>query len=144
MDGSIRRLRDHTKTYSLFTMEQAAIGKVTAERVSLQRVIPFVQNSFKPFFIGSFVRQGDHVVLSGKYTMHGVTKAFLSFCFGFIVLWTCLATVPLVTGNVRTWWFPLAGIGMFTVTIGFVLLGKWFARNDVAWLSKRIQTALTP
>ena len=41
------------------------------------------------------------------------------------------------------WWFPLAGIGMLAFGVALVQLGKFFARNDTAWLSKAIAATLS-
>jgi hypothetical protein len=47
--------------------KQSAVGRVTEHRVSLQRVIPLVGNSFKPFFVGKFEIKNGHVVLIGRF-----------------------------------------------------------------------------
>ena len=36
---------------------------------------------------------------------------------------------------------PLFGLGIICAGVALVLIGKWFARNDVAWLSTAIQEA---
>jgi hypothetical protein len=41
--------------------QQAAAGPVGESRVRLQRVIPMVGNSFKPFFLGRFEARDDGV-----------------------------------------------------------------------------------
>lgn len=117
---------------------------MTASRVLLRRVIPLVGNSFKPFFIGRFIADGNRVVLSGNFTMHWSVKAFTAVFFGFIAFWTILALIfTVILRDPLTWWFPFAGIGMFLIGIALMKLGKWFARNDIAWLSEVIQDALS-
>jgi hypothetical protein len=41
-----------------------------------------VGNSFKPFFFGRFEVRGDEVYLTGRFTMLGLVKAFMTFWFG--------------------------------------------------------------
>jgi hypothetical protein len=142
VDQSVRRLADATgRTVFAAVLQQRAVGKVSASRVSLQRVIPFVTNSFKPYFIGEF-RVSDHrVVLSGKFTMHWSSKLFMSFWFSFCVFWTLAVTTAVVIGDAE-WWVPFMGVGLMCAGVGLVWLGKWFARNDVAWLSSVIRESL--
>ena len=143
-EESVRRLSDATKrsVFGAFT-QQAAVGQVSRDRVSLQRVIPFVGNSFKPFYIGKFRELNGRVVLTGRFTMLWWVKAFMTFWFGFCALWTALAIAPLLMRDANAWWFPFAGASMFAVGVAFVAFAKRLARNDVPWLSKVIQDALS-
>ena len=144
LEESVRRLSAATER-SVFgaLTHQAAVGRVSEARVSLQRVNPFVRNSFKPFYIGEFREINGRLVLSGRFTMLWWVKAFMTFWFGFCLLWTALAILPLLARDPHTWWFPFAGVGMFAVGVAFVALCKRLARNDVPWLSKVIQDALS-
>ncbi len=142
LEDSVRRLSDATGRWVFSALlRQKAVGRVTATRVILQRVIPFVGNSFKPFFVGSFRVEGTGIVLTGKFTMHWIVKVFFSVWFGF-----CALSIPLMFLQTAmrggSWWEPFFGLGMFLAGLGFVGLGKWFARNDVAWLSDVIRKAL--
>jgi hypothetical protein len=67
--GSVERLSAATKR-SVFSAlgETTAVGKGSEKVVRLQRVIPMVGNSFKPFFIGHFEVRGEVTVLIGKFT----------------------------------------------------------------------------
>src|SRR5207253_733828 len=78
LEESVRRLRSATSRFyfSAFLIKQAAVGRVTARHVSLQRAIPFVSNSFKPFFRGSFQQAGSRVLLTGRFTLHPLVKVF--------------------------------------------------------------------
>lgn len=122
---------------------QAAVGHVSKDRVSLQRVIPFVGNSFKPFYVGEFREIDGRVVLTGRFTMLWWVKAFMTFWFGFCALWTVLAIAPLLMRDATAWWFPFVGAGMFVVGVAFVAFCKRLSRNDIPWLSKVIQDALS-
>lgn len=144
LEESVKRLSAATER-SVFgaLTHQAAVGRVSTDRVSLQRVIPFVGNSFKPFYIGEFRQINGRVVLTGRFTMLWWVKAFMTFWFGFCIFWTALAILPLLARDPHTWWFPFAGAGMFAVGVAFVALCKRLSRNDVPWLSRVIQDALS-
>lgn len=139
---SVERLRAATTRSAFLSLhKQSASGTVNERRVSLQRVIPMVGNSFKPFFVGKFEVVNGRVVLIGRFTMIWFVKAFMSFWFGFILLWISLASVAVITHpKSGQWWFPLFGVGMAAAGVALVKAGKWFSRNDVAWLSELIQT----
>ena len=145
LDESVRRLSAATSASAFKVLtSQAAVGRVSRDRVSLQRVIPFVSNSFKPIFVGQFHETAGKVVLAGRFTLHWFTRAFMTFWFGFGMLWTAMATIVLaVAPQPGLWWFPLAGLGVIACGFCIVMLCKWFARNDASWLSKVIQTALS-
>jgi hypothetical protein len=143
LEESMERLQAAVQSSIFHAMfEHAMFGKVSESKVSLQRVIPLVGNSFKPFFRGYFHEEGNRVILDGKFTVYPLIKVFLG-------LWLALAGAFAVAACVE--WFRgdpdgiikavvgLAMIGFFVALIG---LGQWFARNDVAWLSSRIAEAL--
>lgn len=144
LDESVERLSAATQR-SVFgpSTHPTAVGRVSRNRVSLQRVIPFVGNAFKPFYNGQFREKNGRVVLTGRFTMHWWVKTFLTFWFCFCALWTVLAIVPLLMRDQNGWWFPLTGAGMFAVGVGFVAFGKRLARTDIPWLSTVIQGALS-
>jgi hypothetical protein len=141
---SVERLSAATKR-SVFSAlgETTAVGKVSEKAVRLQRVIPMVGNSFKPFFIGHFEVRSDVTVLSGKFTMLPLVKVFMSFWFGMIIL---ISGVMLLGASrpqgPKATLFVLQPLLMIGAGIIVVVAGKWFARNDTAWLSERISTAL--
>ncbi|MCL4501370.1 MAG: hypothetical protein M1438_05875 [Deltaproteobacteria bacterium] len=144
LQESVERLRATTKrTIFAALFQEAAVGRVTEQRVCLQRVIPFVGNSFKPFFIGSFRQVGDKVVLSGKFTMQRFVKVGMTVWFGFILFWTLDAFVITLQKAPTVWYFPLVGVGMLCFGFFLVFAGKWFARNDTERLSRVIGEALS-
>lgn len=140
---SIERLRAATRR-SMFAAlaQQEAVGTVEASRVSLQRVIPMVRNSFKPFFRGRFLMENDRVILTGRFTLHGVVKVFMAFWFGVTACFTVLTTLMPFVGPGKAWQGPLFGLAMMATGIAVVALCRWFARNDAAWLSNVIDRAL--
>lgn len=144
LEESVARLVEATER-SVFgsRTHQAAVGRVSKDRVSLQRVIPFFGNSFKPFYVGQFREANGRVVLTGRFTMHWWVKALMTFWFGFCALWTGRAIMPLLTRDANAWWFSIAGAGMFAAGIAFVAFCKWLSRNDIPWLAKVIHDALS-
>jgi hypothetical protein len=141
---SVERLSAATKR-SVFSAlgETTAVGKVSEKVVRLQRVIPMVGNSFKPFFIGHFEVRGEETVLMGQFTMLPLVKVFMSFWFGMCGLF---AGAVLLGGfkpqGPNATIFLLQPFLMICGGIALVAAGKWFARNDAAWLSELIATAL--
>jgi hypothetical protein len=141
---SVQRLSAVTSRWGLSLSQTQAVGKVSPDRVRLQRVIPMVRNSFNPFFTGHFETRDGRTVLTGHFAMSVYTRIFMT-------LWLAMATaftVELFAGDVRstngtTAWPPLVTLLFPVGGIGFVLLAKWFARNDVPWLSAVITRALT-
>lgn len=144
LEESIRRLEAATKSTSFTALTaQRAVGRVREDKVLLQRVIPFVQNSFKPVYVGRFIRTRAGVRLEGRFTMHWFVKGFMTYWFGFSALWVGLAAASVVRSeSPEQWWLPLAGVGMLSFGAGLVGAGKYFARNDIAWLSGVIRSAL--
>jgi hypothetical protein len=141
LDESVRRLRAATRRWGLFLPDEAAAGRVTASRVSLQRVIPMFGNTFKPFFVGRFERRGGKVVLAGRFTMHVFFKCFMA-------VWTAGVAAVTVGGSMaamhthRAAPMPLLGLGMLLFAVVLMRLGAWMSRNDPAWLSGVIRHAL--
>jgi hypothetical protein len=141
---SVERLSAATRR-SVFSAlgETAAVGKVSEKVVRLQRVIPMVGNSFKPFFIGHFEVRGEETVLIGQFTMLPLVKVFMSFWFGLCGLFAAAVLLGgLKPQGPNAMIFLLQPFLMICGGIALVAAGKWFARNDVAWLSALIATAL--
>ena len=154
MEESVRRLTEATNRsiFSSFT-QQSAVGPVEEDEVRLQRVIPFFGNSFKPIFVGKFVRSNSEVFLDGRFTMFWFSKLFMSFWFGFTIFWTIMATKIIIskyfndpselTADPVKALFPLFGVAFFIVGILFVRFSWWLSRKDITYLSDIITTALS-
>jgi hypothetical protein len=128
----------------MFTLSrETAAGTVTESRVSLQRVIPMVRNSFKPVFVGRFQMRQNQVVLTGRFALHWSVKLFMGFWFGFCALFTALALITAVSGPHATFIPLVVLITMMAFSIGLMRISVWFSRNDRAWLSDVIRTALS-
>ena len=141
LDESVRRLRDATRRWALFSPTEVAAGTVRESRVALQRVIPMVGNSFKPLFMGKFEQRADKVVLVGRFTMHPFAKVFMAVWMSFVVIAT-LAGAIAATQSHRAAPMSLAGLGMLLFGMLLVCFGAWLSRNDPAWLSEVIRRAL--
>lgn len=143
LEESVERLKAATRR-SVFSAlaRQEAVGTVKSSLVSLQRAIPMVGNSFKPFFRGRFIEKDGKVVLAGRFTMHWLVKAFLLFWLACVLLFTLGSTVSFIAHPGKAAPSALFGLGMLAFAVALVALGRWFARNDRAWLSDVIQRAL--
>jgi hypothetical protein len=138
---SVGRLSAATKRWTLFDFgNTVAVGRVSTDSVQLRRVIPMVHNSFQPVFMGRFeVREGV-TVLTGHFGMPMSVKVFMSFWFGMVIvisgglLLGSKAPVPMAV--------MIGPLVMIIGGLGLVAAGKWFGRNDAAWLSGIITTAL--
>src|ERR1039457_4901867 len=82
---SVERLRAATKR-SVFSAlgETAAVGTVSESGVRLQRVIPMMSNSFRPFFIELFEVRDGATMLTGRFTVSPVVKIFMTIWFGLL------------------------------------------------------------
>lgn len=139
---SVERLRAATRRWSFpFATQECAAGTVRENRVSLQRVIPMVGNSFKPFFIGRFEQRQGKVVLRGRFTMMLLVRMFMACWFGMLALFTVAGSVATVASP-KAAVLPLAALGMLGFGVGLTALGQWFSRNDPVWLTDVICTAL--
>jgi hypothetical protein len=110
LEESVRRLEAATRrtTFSDLTSEQA-VGRVGESRVVLGRSIPYVRNSFKPYFVGRFQKTHDGIVLRGTFSMHWSVRVFLSVWFGLAMFWTGTAAhYALGSEQAEDWWSPLA------------------------------------
>jgi len=144
LEESIERLGATVQSsvfHSLF--EQAAVGQVSEANVSLQRVLPMVHNGFKPHFKGSFCVESGRVILDGRFAVQPATKIFLGFAFSFLAICGVIACVIFFHGETRNVEVSLGFLGMIPLFCTIAFFGQWLARNDVAWLSSRIEGALS-
>ncbi len=147
LEESVARLRAVTLRSAFSALaESAAVGTVSESEVKLQRVIPMVRNSFKPFFLGRFVKRGEQVFLTGRFTMLLITKIFMSFWLGFLAFFSIAALVSMLAAPPEKpgrFSLVLAPLAMMAFGIGMLRLGKWFCRNDVQWLTNVIRRAIS-
>jgi hypothetical protein len=138
---SVARLKAVRGSIRESLTKQVASGVVSESRVVLRRVVPFVGNSFKPYFFGEFKERHGKVVLVGRFTIHWLVKAFMTFWLGFCAVWTFLALSATIH-RPEAWFMPMTGVGMFATGITLVRLCRWLSRGDPVWLSNLIRQAL--
>jgi len=111
--------------------------------VRLARSIPMVNNLFKPFFYARFEQRPDKVVLTGRFTMQPFVKMFISVWVGLAVAVGFMSLAAHGKKTAEAIGADMgAGVGMAVVGLAFAWVGKWFARNDIVWLSRVISGAL--
>jgi hypothetical protein len=141
---SVGRLKAATRRSVFFAMaREAAVGRVSAQRVVLQRAIPMFGNSFKPFFVGKFIEHDGRVFLVGQFRMLWFVRVFMTFWFGMIALMALLSATGAPASSHNRWFSFLGAIVMATAGLALVTLGKWLSRNDPAWISGVIAGALS-
>ena len=147
LEESVVRLRAVTlKSAFSVLAEPAAVGTVSESGVKLQRVIPMVRNSFKPFFLGQFVRRGERVFLTGRFTMLPITKVFMSLWFGLLASVSVIALVSMLAVPAEKpgrFLLVLGPLLMMAFGVGLLRLAKWFCRNDAEWLTHIIRRAIS-
>lgn len=139
---SVGRLKGATRRSVLSDMaHQSAVGRVSERRVRLQRCIPLIGNAIKPFFFGRFVERDGAVVLVGQFRMLWVTRVFFVVWFGVLTV----GTISWAVAREPHRWAAVGGcLVMYAAGALAIGLGKWFSRNDVAYLSGVIRDALAP
>jgi len=145
IDDAVGHLLRGTETSRVRALYKPCMfGQVTRDRVQLQRVIPFVANSWKPVFEGRFSEEVGVAVLDGSIGTSRATRRFMKVSVGFCVLWSVGAflSVTVMPGPQLPWWFPLAGLGMAAVTLALSAAASTASAADRAWLSQRIGDAL--
>jgi hypothetical protein len=144
LEESVEQLSKVTKRFAFLTLfREAAVGEVSADRVSLSRHRPTFSNAFKPCFIGQFSNRQGRVVLSGRFTMMLFVKVFMTCWFGFCIFWTCGATLAVLRSPLSLTILPLGGLLMLGLGIGFVSFSKRLSANDNEYLSSVIRGALS-
>jgi len=141
---SVERLR---ATVSGFLGNDWPEGEISEDFVSLERMISQIHNSFKPVFVGQFEKTpSGSTVLVGKFSIATFVKAFMTFAFGFCLLFI-LYSIALLANDptllAKGWYFPLFGIGMMVFFRTLVWLGKSSSDGDIPWLSNVIATAFS-
>jgi hypothetical protein len=146
VEESVQRLRASTgRSFLSALTRERATGTVTESHVSLQRTIPMVGNSFKPFFRGRFVKKDGRVFLVGRFAIHWAARAFMTVWFGGLILIALVVTIA-PSAKQKGSPFPmfLGVLGMIALGLGLIRLSQWFARNDASWLAGVIRHALAP
>jgi len=140
---AVERLNANVSKISLSRFKsETMVGKVNRETIKIERVIPMRQNSFKPIFVGSFSANENKTILSGVFRFNRSIQVFMTLWFGFLSLWTVMASVEVFVKSSEVWFLPLIGIPMLCFGIGLVKVCKWFSKNDKQWLKESISNAV--
>jgi len=153
LEDSVARLRKNTKrsvSNSLF--KQKIAGRVTASRVSLQRVVPFFGNSFKPILVGKFKEEKGKVYLQGKFTTFLLSKIFMVVWFSFALLWIALAIIQFAESfgdqagrfPLEALLFPVGGIVFISIGVFFIKLCWRLSVKDIDYLKQVVVESLGP
>ena len=143
IDKAVERLESNVDK-SLFSRmkSEGMAGRVSKNRIAIQRVIPNIGNSFKPFFIGSLSTVNEKTTLSGVFRIHLFSQAILTIWFGGTLFWIIGTTLLAIQKPSEAWFFPIFGVLQFAAGYGLVRLCKWFSRNDEQWLKEKISDAI--
>ena len=142
LETSIRRLSERSQPSVWRTMfREAAVGRVSSLEVRLRRYNPWFRNDFAPCFVGAFDTSARRPVLRGYFRARAWTRAFLTFWFGFCLLWTIAATVAVLT-DPKVWFLPFGGLLMLAFGFGLLSWGRTYGSTDVDWLSGIIRQSL--
>jgi hypothetical protein len=122
--------------------EATLVGSVAREGVKLHRVIFLSGNIFKPFFVGRWEGQDEHVRLCGKFTM-GTVGRFAILLDVTVSVIAQLIMLPLIgteQGLGNLWFFVPLVFGATGIVLA--LSCKWSGTKEVRWLEEQIARAL--
>ncbi len=134
LDGAV------ASSFSIF--HAGVVGSANARRVSLRRNIPFVGNSFAPRFVGRFEEAATGSLLRGTFRLSWPSRIFAGYGLVFCIAWTIIVTFDVFREATTPLWFPLIGLVMLAVFAAMVALGRWFARNDEAAITREVEHIL--
>ena len=143
-EDAARRLSSHVhKTPFTALTSQRMVGNVSViTGISLQRVIPFVQNPSHPIMIGTFTTDDGKTKLTGIFRLHLIVQVFMTLWLGIVTLFSFEALIKVITTPSPASMSLLIGPFMFFFGIGIMKIGKWFSRNDKQWLIEKVTSAI--
>jgi hypothetical protein len=106
----------------------------------------YYSNSFAPFFYGQLTQADGGAILEGGFRMNPFVRLFMTFWFGFLLIFTVGAIMvppaPNPASGAGRFWF-YTGLALVAVLgVGLVLLGKWLGRGDQAVIRAFIKNTL--
>jgi len=132
IDEAIQRLTREITPPSLFVKQQSLIGKISDEKISVRRAIPFEHYMYYPVFEGRLETVEGKTVLKGHWTHHWYSKVIA-------IIW-CAFGVFFVGLNMYL--DPISPISLILYTfiiLNILLLKKYkFTRpkEDKEWIIK--------
>jgi hypothetical protein len=134
---SLRNATCHSRLF-----RQSVFGTVRADKVILERQIPFYVNAYKPVFYGHFVTDISGTYLQGQFMIGRMSRFVIRSWTGCVIL-IFLAGLPATVRDAeKAWLHPLSAFGMIMVAYASLQLGKWLARGDQQYISNVIREAL--
>ncbi|MCA3182780.1 hypothetical protein [Cupriavidus sp.] len=120
-----------------------AMGLVSDKKVRIQRGLPLIGGAFRPILYGSFSATGTGCVLEGAFRIPTIPRVFMTIWFALIAFITLSAAVEaLAVSTSRFLAISIEGLGLLSLGVLFVWVGKWSSRNDIPWLTHHIAHAL--
>jgi hypothetical protein len=144
-EEGLRLLSDAVHSPYAFSFVQSLVGSVGDTQVTVWRYRPFVRNSFFPVFYGRFVERTGGATLAGRFAMHRVTKIFMSIWLTAVFCFAVMAILGMLTAAETSNSEPLLlFVPVTMLVLGLVLVhtGSWFARGDIAYITREIRKAL--
>jgi hypothetical protein len=125
------------------------VGKVSEQKVSLARFIPFVGNPFAPVFYGSFQVRDGVTVLEGHFAFPLYSRIYHAIGLGFCLIMAVICPItafinPVSSSPPMPQWQAKLFLGllpsvMVLFFVFYIKLSKWFARNDIPFITNRVQ-----
>ena len=146
---SVRRLSSVVRRWPFVSpFRQTVVGSVKQDKVVLTRFIPFVGNSLAPEFYGAFLVRDGVTLLEGYFALSLSVRRGSALWFGSVIFMAILFPIVVLTSSMPQWQDKLIlAIGPSLILVfGLFIVksGKWFARNDAAFISDRVRSALQP
>jgi hypothetical protein len=137
-EEGLRLLSEVVHSPYAFSFVQSLVGSVSDAQVTVWRYRPFVRNDFSP-------EQTGGATLAGHFAMRRGTKIFMGiwlpavFCFAVLAILRMLTVAE--TSNSEPL-FLFVPVTMLVFGLVLVHTGSWFARADIAYITREIRKAL--
>jgi len=139
LDTAVDRLKSVVKKVPIIGFDTKGMaGKVNEKSV---RIIS-LDSGFRKVIAGSFKSDGNKTIFSGVFRHNRFSQVFMSFWFGFILVFTLVALFLAITKPSEAWFLPLFCIFMFFFGVGIVKIRGGYFRNEKTWLFENISKTI--
>jgi hypothetical protein len=132
---------------------ERVVGRVSVERVTLHRHLPFIRIGSAPVFRGRFVNEAGRTVLQGGFALRRTVQVFVTLWLCAVGAWCVIAPglgIAAALNSGRPWWagvigglfFSLAGVVLAAVAYAILKLSKRLAQRDIDRITAHIKSAL--
>ncbi len=137
---AMARLRGEVKQ-SVFPLlsQPHLMGHIEDTKITLQYVIPFVSNGFKPILFAEAHSEEGGTFIRGYYRCHKFTQIFMSIWFGGLFFILCMAWGQ--AGQLEG--FIMSGMLMLILATAIVKFGQWLSRHDKEKIERMMQEIMT-